>query len=114
MSPNYCMSFFSFLLSSQVQSSGGHVIEFIINQKKNLQLMIDSYPFHRCKLTKTKQYYCCAQASAFGCRARANIDHLKQVEVVNDEHNHPAIVPRKIAGACRKQTQAMRKLKPPK
>lgn len=73
--------------------------------------MIDSYPFHRCKLTKNKQYYSCAQATAFGCRARAHVDHLKRVEVINNTHNHPATVPRKIAGACRKQIQAMKKLK---
>lgn len=74
--------------------------------------MIDSYAFHRCKSTKNKQYYSCAQATTFGCRARAHVDDMKRVTVMNNQHNHPAIVPRKIAGACRKQIQAMRKLKP--
>lgn len=76
--------------------------------------MIDSYPFHRCKSTKNKQYYSCAQATSFGCRARAHVDQMKRVEVINNIHNHPAAVPRRIAGACRKQNQAMRKLKSPK
>lgn len=76
--------------------------------------MIDSYPFHRCKFHKNKQYYNCAQSTTFGCRARAHVDQMKRVKVVNSEHNHPSSVPRKIAGACRKQMQAMKKQKPPK
>lgn len=44
------------------------------------------------------------------CKARAHVDQMKRVEVVNIEHNHPATVPRKIAGVFRKQKEAMKKL----
>lgn len=73
--------------------------------------MIDSYAFHRSKSTKTKEYYNCAQATTFGCRARAHVDQWKVVEVIKSDHNHPSIVPRKIAGASRKKIKAIKKLK---
>lgn len=103
---------FDLFFPFSAQPSGGHVIEYVLNQKKNPQLVIDGFHFHRCKSTKTKDYYSCAQTTTFGCRARAHVDKMRRVEVIkNLHHNHPSIVPRKIAGACRKQIQAMKKLK---
>lgn len=109
---NAIVSNICFIFLFSARSSDGHVVEYVLNQKKNIQLMIDSFPFHRCKSTKNKQYYNCAQATTFGCRARAHVDQMKRVTVMSQEHNHPAIVPRKIAGACRKQIQAMKKQNP--
>lgn len=55
-----------FDLTIPAPTSGGHVIEYVINQKGFLQLQIDGYPFHRMKAINNKQYYNCARITNFG------------------------------------------------
>ncbi|XP_031625149.1 modifier of mdg4-like isoform X22 [Contarinia nasturtii] len=90
---------------------GGHRVEYVVNQKGNLQLLIDGYPFYRSKSTIQKIYYACAHETTFGCRARARtINETKELEIVEASHCHPINVPRKGAGERRKQYKEQRKV----
>lgn len=72
MHKNISTNFMNFLFSVSNAGGGnelnidGHTIEYIVNQKGNLQLVIDGYQFYRSKSSTKKMYYTCVQEYTFG------------------------------------------------
>lgn len=122
-------------MQPQERTVDGHIIEYVLNQKGNLTLMINGYTFHRSKITDKKTYYTCAHETTFRytihcfnrnvwfmpnentlfdnccrCRARARqINGTNEIEIVDAEHNHPSVVPRKLSGENRKLRKTKKK-----
>lgn len=93
-----------------MQTVNGHRVEFIINSRGNLQLIIDGHTFCQNEKLKKKTYYICGQTKVIGCPARARLVHINnQVEITNLDHNHEIVVGRRPVGEAHKLKQAWKK-----
>lgn len=77
-------------------------VEYIVTSRGGLQLSIDNFRFARDRIQRNVVTYRCVHYRPLGCTARAKTyGPDRKLEIIADEHNHPAYMHRRRNGVLR-------------